>query len=104
MGLLQLEYFKALAEREHLTQTAKELMISAPSLSATIARLEREVGFPLFERTGRNIRLNACGRIYLKHVNDVFSALENAKLEMLDAENKHHMGTVDCYYQSNYLA
>ncbi|MDR3562799.1 MAG: LysR family transcriptional regulator, partial [Negativicutes bacterium] len=90
MGLLQLEYFKALAEREHLTQTAKELMISAPSLSATIARLEREVGFQLFDREGRNIQLNECGRIYLKHVNTIFSALENAKLEMGDAANKHN--------------
>ena len=91
MGLLQLQYFKALAEREHLTQTAKHLMISAPSLSATIARLEREVGFQLFDRAGRNISLNGCGRIYLKYVNEVFSSLENAKLEMLDAESKHDL-------------
>lgn len=91
LGLLPLQYFKALAERENLTQTAKDLLISAPSLSATIVRLEREVGFQLFDRTGRNIRLNACGRIYLKHVNDIFSSLENAKLEMRDVEHKHDM-------------
>lgn len=91
MGLLQLQYFKALAKREHLTETAKELMISAPSLSATIARLESEIGYRLFDREGRNIRLNECGRIYLKYVNDVFASLENAKLEMQDATNKHDM-------------
>lgn len=90
-GLLQLQYFKKLAERENLTQTAKDLMISAPSLSATVSRLEKEIGFQLFNRTGRNIRLNACGQIYLKYVNDIFAALENAKLEMADAENKNDM-------------
>ena len=91
MGLLQLQYFKALAERENLTQTAKDLLISAPSLSATIARLEREIGVQLFDRVGRNIHLNEYGKIYLKHVNDVFSSLENAKLEILDAGKQHNM-------------
>lgn len=40
MELLQLRYFKELAESEHLTNTAKKLMISAPLLSMTISRLE----------------------------------------------------------------
>lgn len=91
MGLLQLQYFKALAERDHLTETANELMISAPSLSATIARLEKELGVQLFDRVGRNIHLNEYGRIYLKHVNEVFSSLENAKLEILDSQNNQKM-------------
>lgn len=34
MELLQLRYFKELAESEHLTNTAKKLMISAPSAIA----------------------------------------------------------------------
>ncbi|MDR1702829.1 MAG: LysR family transcriptional regulator, partial [Sporomusaceae bacterium] len=84
MGLLQLEYFKALAEREHLTQTAKELMVSAPSLSATIARLEEDLGCKLFDRDGRNIKLNECGKIYLRYASEVLSLLENAKKEVLD--------------------
>ncbi len=88
MGLLQLKYFKELAEREHLTQTAKDLLVSAPSLSATIARLEKEVGCKLFEREGRNIRLNESGRIYLKYVNEIFVSLDNAKMEMNDAASR----------------
>ena len=91
MGLLQLQYFKALAEREHLTDTARELMVSAPSLSATIARLENDLGVQLFDRVGRNIQLNSYGRIYLKHVNDVFASLDNARREILDEANQHEM-------------
>ena len=49
MELLQLYYFKVLAEREHLTRTAESLMIAAPSLSATISRLENELGVKLFD-------------------------------------------------------
>lgn len=84
MGLLQLKYFKELAEQEHLTRTANILLVSAPSLSATIARLENQVGFKLFDRDGRKMRLNECGKIYLKYVNEVFASLENARLEMND--------------------
>jgi DNA-binding transcriptional LysR family regulator len=91
VGLTQLQYFKELAEREHLTQTANHLMISAPSLSATIARLEREIGCKLFNREGRNIFLNDRGRIYLKYVNQVFDALENAKREVTDVANQQNM-------------
>ena len=68
MKLLQLYYFKALAEREHLTATAAELYISPPSLSAAISRLETDLGVPLFDRVGRNIRLNDKGRQFYDHV------------------------------------
>ena len=87
MGFLQLQYFKLLAEKEHLTNTAKELMVSAPSLSASISRLEKKIGFKLFDRTGKKMLLNDCGRIYLKHVNNVFSSLDNAVLEMSEFTN-----------------
>ena len=77
VGLTQLQYFKELAERQHLTQTANHLMISAPSLSATIARLEKEVGCQLFNREGRNIYLNDQGRTYLKYVNIIPKSTRN---------------------------
>ena len=62
MKLQQLHYFKALAEREHLFQTATELYISPPALSTAISRLEEELGVPLFDRVGRNIRLSENGK------------------------------------------
>ena len=46
MDLLQLKYFCALAKNEHLTMTARELMVSAPSLSLTIKKLEKELARP----------------------------------------------------------
>lgn len=93
MGLLQLEYFKALAEKGHLTQTAKELMVSAPSLSATIARLEEDLGCKLFDRDGRNIKLNECGKIYLRYTNEILALMENARKEVLDmsSQNSHNL-------------
>ena len=38
MDLLQLKYFKVVAEQEHITKSAKLLMVSQPYLSAIVAK------------------------------------------------------------------
>jgi len=87
MELLQLKYFKALAETEHLTHTAEKLFISAPALSCAIKRLERELGTTLFDRAGRKLQLNERGILYLQCVNQVFSTLKNAERQIADKES-----------------
>lgn len=82
MKLQQLRYFKALAEKEHLFQTATELYISPPALSATISRLEDELGVSLFDHVGRNIRLNENGKKFYFHVSSVLSELDRACAEL----------------------
>ena len=57
MELLQLEYFYAVAQNQHMTRTAEQLHIAQPSLTQSIRRLEKELGVPLFYRSGRNIAL-----------------------------------------------
>ena len=84
MDLLQLRYFQVVARREHMTQAAKELSIAQPSLSQTIARLEEEVGTPLFDRQGRQIRLNQFGRAFLRRVERIFTELEDGRREIED--------------------
>lgn len=82
MELLQLKYFQTVAYTEHISKAAKQLNIAQPSLSLTIKRLEDEVGTTLFDRKGRNIQLNSSGKILLKHVNRIFSEIENARIEI----------------------
>jgi LysR family transcriptional activator of glutamate synthase operon len=55
-----------------------------------IKRLEDEMGTRLFDRKGRNIQLNDSGEILLKHVNTIFSELENAKMEIENRYNEEH--------------
>lgn len=68
MELRQLEYFLAIAKSENMTQAAKLIHVSQPTLSTTLRDLERELGFSLFNRTGKRLELNDSGRYYAKRV------------------------------------
>lgn len=82
MELQQLKYFKTVANIGKISEAAEALFVSAPALSTSISRLEKELGVQLFDRTGNRIRLNAQGQIFLKYTNQIFSSLDNAKQEL----------------------
>ncbi|QXJ21236.1 LysR family transcriptional regulator [Actinomadura graeca] len=84
MDLLQLRYFQAVARREHLSRAAEEMHVGQPSMSRTIARLERELGVPLFDRQGRQVRLNRFGSAFLKRVDRALVELDEARQELSD--------------------
>ncbi len=79
MDLLQLRYFLKLAELQHVSRAAEELYISQPALSATIKKLEKELGVPLFLRQGRNIVLSHYGEVYKTHVEEGLLTLDNGR-------------------------
>jgi DNA-binding transcriptional LysR family regulator len=84
MDLLHLTYFQTVARLEHMTRAAGELAVAQPSLSRAIARLEQELGAPLFDRQGRQIRLNQFGRAFLGHVDRAMAQLEDGRREVAD--------------------
>ncbi|GHO97933.1 LysR family transcriptional regulator [Reticulibacter mediterranei] len=90
MDLLQLKYFQTVARLEHMTKAARQLSIAQPSLSQTIARLEEELGVPLFDRKGREIRLNQFGTVFLRRVERIFGELEDARHEIADLAGMEH--------------
>ena len=84
MDILQLKYFISVAETGHLTKAAKSLFIAQPALSRSIARLEAEIGVPLFERKGRGIQLSEYGKLFLVHARRVVSEINQAETEKND--------------------
>ncbi len=82
MELQQLKYFKTVAAIGKISDAAEALFISAPALSTSISRLEKELGMKLFDRSSNRSTLNAQGQIFLKHVNQIFANLESAKQEL----------------------
>ena len=78
MELRHFRYFVAAAEEEHVGAAARRLNVSQPSLSRTIADLERELGVRLFVRAGRGVRLNPAGRQFLEDARQVLAEVERA--------------------------
>jgi DNA-binding transcriptional LysR family regulator len=62
----ELRYFLAVAQELNFTRAAARLGIAQPPLSAAIAKLERKIGVPLFERSSRRVALTAAGTVLLE--------------------------------------
>lgn len=90
MNIQKLLYFVRLAEKEHMTNTAKELNISQPSLSYSISELEDELGVPLFKRAGRNIYLTQYGKVYYEYAKQALEQLEAGAKRIHDLVHPGH--------------
>lgn len=70
--------FRAVAETEHVRQAADRLHTSPSALSRTLKLLEDELGQPLFDRVGRQLRVNAAGQALLRAVRDSMRRVHDA--------------------------
>lgn len=80
MELRQLEYFVAVAEEAGFTRAAARLHVAQPGVSAQIRQLERELGQPLFDRSGRTVRLTEVGAAVLPYARAALAAVAGARL------------------------
>lgn len=87
MDLEILLQFKKVAELEHMTNASKALMIAQPALSRNISMLEKKLDTPLFDRVGKNIKLNQQGAVVLHHANRILDEIEMIKSELLNLKN-----------------
>ncbi len=90
MELRHLRCFLAVAEELHFARAAEKLHIEQSPLSRTVKELEEELGVQLFIRTSRSTRLTLAGRLFLKHVPRVFTALEQARESVKSVANGFH--------------
>lgn len=78
----RLKVFREVAGHGSFTRAATLLNISQPAVSQHVARLEKELGFALLERSSRRVRLTAAGEVFLRHVDDLLIGLDNARREL----------------------
>ena len=76
-----------------LTASARALGITPAAASATLKRLETQLGTRLFERSTRAMRLTPSGQILLEYAQRAFELLAEG-VSQLDAERGELMGTV----------
>lgn len=65
------KYAKRVYELRSFSAAAKELFVSQPALSATVARMESELGFKIFDRSTTPLTLTAEGRIYMEYLFEI---------------------------------
>ncbi|WP_262701710.1 MULTISPECIES: LysR substrate-binding domain-containing protein [Streptomyces] len=65
LELRQLKYFLAVADDLNVTAAARRLRMAQPALSQAVHKMERQLGTPLFDRSGGRLRLTAAGRLLL---------------------------------------
>ena len=75
LTLRQLTYFEALAHEGHFGRAAERCAISQPALSVQIKDLEESLGFALFERGPRHVRLTALGEAFARRAGDILRAV-----------------------------
>ena len=78
MELRHFRYFVAVAEEENVSRAALKLHVSQPGVSRQIQDLEDEIGFQLFERSAKSLKLTAAGKVFLTEAKTVLQHAEEA--------------------------
>lgn len=86
MELRHIRYFLAVAEESHFTRAAEKLHVSQPTLSQQIRELEAELGAPLFDRIGKQVRLTAAGEIFREHAQKAANEIQEARVALGELE------------------
>ncbi len=96
MELRHLRFFIATAEEENVSLAASKLHISQPAISRQIHDLEYEIGFQLFERSGKALKLTEAGRAFLVDAKELLrsadAAVKNARAISSGALGELHVG------------
>lgn len=93
MQMKHLEYFVRTSKFQSFNEAAKSLYISQPSLSAIIANLEQELGYPLFIRSKAGIKLSKEGSTVLPYALKILELQH--KMTALKPESLHVSGKVE---------
>ncbi|MFK0229366.1 LysR family transcriptional regulator [Streptomyces sp. NPDC090303] len=76
MEMHQLRYFASVADEGSFTAAARRLLVSQSGVSTQVAKLERELGQRLIDRSGRRIRLTPAGQAVLPLAKNALATLE----------------------------
>lgn len=83
------EYVYAICTEKSFSKAAQKLHVSQPWLSATVKKVETELGLSLFDRTTTPISLTEAGAYYIKRVEQIMSIEQEMREDlkrMHDAE------------------
>src|ERR1700757_3424909 len=87
MELRHLRYFVTVGEDQHYGRASRRLGVAQPALSRQIQDLEKEIGFKLFDRMPRGVRLNAAGELFLEDARRILQEVGEATARVARAQS-----------------
>lgn len=80
--LQDLEIFVRTSDSGNLSMTARSLHLTPAAASASLKRLEQELGVQLFVRSTRHLRLTQAGALFLDHCRPALASIEQARQQL----------------------
>lgn len=74
-----MEYFVAVADELNFSRAAHQVHVVQSALSTSVAKLEKELGVALFDRTRQQIRLTPAGEIFRDNASRVINTARQAR-------------------------
>ena len=91
MDVKYLTYILAIAQRKNMTKAAEELYVSQSSLSQYLAKLEQELGTPLFYRTKGELLPTPAGHLYIAAAKQVIQIKKQLYKDILALDRRGHI-------------
>ena len=88
MQLRECEYILAIARFGNMGKAAQHLYVAQPTLSKMLAKLEEEIGAPLFERQSTGMLPTSVGEIYLQHAQRMVELNAQMERDLKNASGK----------------
>lgn len=91
MDVHALEYLLLIAETGNLSEAAEKAHVSQPAMTQCLAKLEREAGWPLFNRVNRHLVPTRAGQIYLQAAREMVRIKEDTyqRIDQLRLQQDH---------------
>lgn len=100
MTLQQLRYIVTVAQTGNITEAAKRLFISQPSLTNAIHELEKEMQITIFNRTNKGVSLSNDGEIFLSYARQVLEQTDLLEEKFLNKKEQSPKFSVSCQHYS----
>lgn len=100
MTLQQLKYIVTVAETGNITEAAKRLFISQPSLTNAIRELEREMQITIFHRTNKGVVISNEGDLFLSYARQVLEQVSLMEEKFLNVQEQRPRFSVSCQHYS----
>ncbi|MBE5959222.1 MAG: LysR family transcriptional regulator [Lachnospiraceae bacterium] len=100
MTLQQLKYIVTVAETGNITEAARRLFISQPSLTNSIRELEKEMQITIFNRTNKGVTISNEGDLFLSYARQVLEQADLLEEKFLNKKEGRPKFSVSCQHYS----